>query len=126
MDYEPLDTSKQRHEVPWSSARKTTARTGHTSKTIGENVAIEHLLDKLGQLVSSIVKSKQTWKEKLSDALWSMEGYSDEDLDMVFEELIVDKSLAESFYLRKPSLRQRWLNDFIAHVKVLDDYDLTF
>ncbi|KAM0951967.1 putative peptidylprolyl isomerase [Dioscorea sansibarensis] len=125
MDYEPLDTSKQRHEVPWSSASKTTARTGHTSKTIGENVAIEHLLDKLGQLVSSIVKSKQTWKEKLSDALWSMEGYSDEDLDMVFEELIVDKSLAESFYLRKPSLRQRWLNDFIAHVKVLDDYDLT-
>ncbi|KAJ0964748.1 hypothetical protein J5N97_025886 [Dioscorea zingiberensis] len=76
---------------------------------------VEHFGEKFDRLSASIEGAKpKPWKDRLSDALWSMEGYSDEDLDMVFELLKAKKKLAESLYLRKPSLRKKWLDNFIA------------
>lgn len=55
--------------MPRLSTRKTIARIGQTSKTIGEKYCYTTPFDKLGQFVSSIDKSKRTWKEKLLDEL---------------------------------------------------------
>ncbi|XP_039146821.1 uncharacterized protein LOC120284067 [Dioscorea cayenensis subsp. rotundata] len=72
----------------------------------------------IGELAASIkTTKKKTWKEKLSDALWGMENYDDNEMEMVFEKLIKDKKQAENFYLRKLSLRKRWLDNFIASMR---------
>ncbi|XP_039141289.1 uncharacterized protein LOC120278613 [Dioscorea cayenensis subsp. rotundata] len=84
------------------------------------DVPMEHepLETNLGELAASIKENKKkTWKEKLLDALWSMEAYSDADMDVVFEKFHVNKDLAEAFYLRKPSLRKLWLDNFIASMR---------
>ncbi|KAH7663248.1 hypothetical protein IHE45_14G040800 [Dioscorea alata] len=118
MENEPLETNVQRQEGARSSAYRSTARTSCMSRSINENIASDNLANKLGELAASIKDNKKkTWKEKLSDALWSMEGYSDADMDMVFEKLRVNKDLAEAFYLRKPSLRKLWLDNFIMSMR---------
>ncbi|KAH7672047.1 Myb/SANT-like domain-containing protein [Dioscorea alata] len=102
VDCEPMDTSNQRHEALRSHASKSTARANRRPRNNGDNVASENIGDKLGELAASIKESrKKTWKEKLSDALWEMEGYDDNEMEMVFERLINDKKQAENFYLRK-------------------------
>ncbi|KAH7655492.1 hypothetical protein IHE45_18G014300 [Dioscorea alata] len=116
-DCESFEVNSRRHETLRSSASKTAARTGRT-RTVGENTAMEIVGDKLGELAASIDRArKKTWKEKLSDALWDMEGYDDGDMEMVFDRLMTNKKQAELFYLRKPSLRKKWLDSFIESIK---------
>ncbi|KAH7681731.1 Ribonuclease H-like protein [Dioscorea alata] len=118
VDCEPMDTGEQRHEALRSCASKSTARASRRPRNNGDNGASENIGDKLSELASSIKESKKkTWKEKLSDALWEMEGYDDNDMEMVFEKLINDKRQAENFYLRKLSLRKKWLDNFITSMR---------
>ncbi|XP_039145095.1 uncharacterized protein LOC120282353 isoform X2 [Dioscorea cayenensis subsp. rotundata] len=113
-DCESFEVNSRRHETPRSSGTKT----GRTTRTVGENTAMDNVGDKLGELAASIDRArKKTWKEKLSDALWDMEGYDDGDMEMVFDRLMTNKKQAELFYLRKPSLRKRWLDNFIESIK---------
>ncbi|KAH7668768.1 hypothetical protein IHE45_11G033300 [Dioscorea alata] len=115
---EPLETNVHRQEGARSSAYRSTARTNCMARSINENIASDNLANKLGELAASIKENKKkTWKDKLSYALWSMKGYSDADMDIVFEKLRVNKDHAEAFYLRKPSLHKLWLDNFIASMR---------
>ncbi|KAH7681900.1 Myb/SANT-like domain-containing protein [Dioscorea alata] len=102
LDGEPMDTGNQRHEALRSSMNKTTARATRRTRTNGDNGSGENIGEKI---------------EKLTDVLWDMEGYSDDDMEMVYNKLIDNKKEAENFYLRKPSLRKRWIDNFIASMR---------
>ncbi|KAJ0964711.1 hypothetical protein J5N97_025849 [Dioscorea zingiberensis] len=100
---EQLEPNDQQRELPRHTSSTTTARGGRASRLSNDNFLVEHFGEKFDRLSASIEGAKpKPWKYRLSDALWSMEGYSDEDLDMVFELLKAKKKLAESLYLRKP------------------------
>ncbi|KAJ0966322.1 hypothetical protein J5N97_027460 [Dioscorea zingiberensis] len=112
---EPLEPNDQQQELPRNTSSTTTARGGRASRMSNDNFLVEHFGEKFDRLSASIEGAKaKPWKDRLSDALWSMESYSDEDLDMVFELLKTKKKLAENLYLRKPYLRKKWLDNFIA------------
>ena len=112
--YESLEISDQR-EAPRSFANRSTARIGCTLRPNNENVALDAVRDKLGELVVSIKETKKKiWKEKLVATVWSMKGYSDVVMDWVFQRLCINKDLAEAFYLKKPSLCKMWLDNFFA------------
>ncbi|KAJ0970477.1 hypothetical protein J5N97_023354 [Dioscorea zingiberensis] len=120
----PPEPNDQQREFPRHTSSASTARTGRASRLSNENFIMDHFGEKFDRLSASIEASNsieasrpKPWKLMLSDALWSMEGYSDADLDMVFEILRDDRKLAEGFYLRKPSLRKIWLDNFIANQK---------
>lgn len=49
IDCEFLEASSQRLEVPMLFTSKIAAKTGHTSRPDGKNVAMENLGDKLGE-----------------------------------------------------------------------------
>ncbi|KAH7672048.1 Myb/SANT-like domain-containing protein [Dioscorea alata] len=118
LDSEPMNTGTQRREALRSSTNMTTARTTRRTRTNVENGLGENIGEKIGELATSIDKTrKRTWKEKLTDVLWDMEGYSDDDMEMVYNKLIDNKKEAENFYLRKPSLRKRWMDNFIASMR---------
>ncbi|XP_039145340.1 uncharacterized protein LOC120282566 [Dioscorea cayenensis subsp. rotundata] len=105
LDGEPMETENERHEALRASTNKTTARATRRTRTNGENGLGENIGEKIGELAASIDRNrKRTWKEKLADVLWNMEGYSDDDMEMVYNKLIDNKKEAENFYLRKPSL----------------------
>ena len=46
--------------------------------------------------------------------------YSDENMEMVFEILHANRNLAKAFYLRKPFLCKRCLDNFIAFMRGSD------
>ncbi|KAH7650979.1 Fumarate reductase/succinate dehydrogenase flavoprotein-like C-terminal protein [Dioscorea alata] len=118
MDCEAFEANSQIHEVLRSTTNKTTARSSRIRRTMGENVGMENVGDKLGQLVASIGQArKKTWKKKLSDALWDIKGYDNKDMGMVFGKLMKNKAQAELFYLRKSSLRKIWLDEYIESLK---------
>ncbi|KAJ0975167.1 hypothetical protein J5N97_017132 [Dioscorea zingiberensis] len=114
----PPEPNDQQREFPRHTSSASTARTGRASRLSNKNFIMDHFGEKFDGLSASIEASKpKPWKLMLSDALWSMEGYSDADLDMVFDILREDKKLAKGFYLRKLSLRKIWLDNFIANKK---------
>ncbi|XP_039146793.1 uncharacterized protein LOC120284034 [Dioscorea cayenensis subsp. rotundata] len=83
MDCKAFVANNRRHEVLRSNASKTTTKSSRTTRTMCENVGMEIVGDKLGQLATSINRArKKASKEKLSDALWDMEGYDDKDMGM--------------------------------------------
>lgn len=51
---------------------------------------------------------------KIVKGLRSMNGYSDEEMEMVFVRLHANRNLVEAFYLKKPSLGKRCIDYFIA------------
>lgn len=85
MGYEAFEENIQRHKLQRSSTSKTAANTSRIIRITSENVTMENVGDKLGGLVMSIdPERKKTWMEKLSIALWSMEGYNDTDMEIFF------------------------------------------
>ncbi|KAH7650997.1 ArsR-like helix-turn-helix domain-containing protein [Dioscorea alata] len=118
LEGEPMDTENQRHEALRFSTNKTTARATRRTRTNGENGSGENIGEKIGELAASIDRSrKRTWKEKLTYVLWDMEGYSDDNMEMVYNKLINNKKEAENFYLRKLSLMKIWIDNFIASMR---------
>ncbi|KAJ0972646.1 hypothetical protein J5N97_020605 [Dioscorea zingiberensis] len=114
-ELELLEPNDQQRELPRHTSSTITTRGGHASRLRNEKFIMEHFGEKFDHLSAFTKGAKpKAWKDRLSDALWSMEGYNDNDLDMVFELLNAKKKLAESFYLRKPSLGKKWLDNFIA------------
>ncbi|KAJ0978288.1 hypothetical protein J5N97_013762 [Dioscorea zingiberensis] len=57
---------------------------------------------------------KKNWKEKLTEALDTLQGYSIEDMNTLYVTLRADRRLAEDFYMRTQSLREYFVDEFLA------------
>ncbi|KAJ0963392.1 hypothetical protein J5N97_028514 [Dioscorea zingiberensis] len=115
MDSEPSENNYQQQEQPMSFSSNPNSRTAWASRATTENDVIINILEKVYDMVSSMWETKKkTWKDKLIEALWSMEGYSNKDMAKLYVTLRADRNLAEDFYLRNARLRKRFVDRFIA------------
>ncbi|KAM0933239.1 hypothetical protein DsansV1_C36g0231781 [Dioscorea sansibarensis] len=115
LDCEPMDTSNQRHEAPSHLQVRPLLRLA----------AHQGLMVKMLQQKPLGIRWVSWWRQLKSPkrepgkknslmlyGTWRV--MTMKTWKWFFERLIVNKNLAESFYLRKPSLLKRWLDNFIA------------
>ncbi|KAJ0985531.1 hypothetical protein J5N97_003887 [Dioscorea zingiberensis] len=124
METEPSENNNNNNNNEGETARTSTTNNAQkrrrASRVNSEGTSVDPMCNKFDRLATSIDNSSKDWKEKMSDALWSMEGYDDDELEIVYLALRGNRDLAEDFYMRKPSLRKKFVDQFIADRSIYD------
>ncbi|KAJ0959912.1 hypothetical protein J5N97_000322 [Dioscorea zingiberensis] len=114
MESDPIDNNEQQ-EQPRSSTSNRNSRPPRASRTSNEDVIMTDIAQGIGQMAGSLKGlRKKNWKEKLTDALDTLQGYSIQDMNLLYVTLRNDRRLAEDFYLRTQSLREYFVDEFLA------------
>ncbi|KAJ0960414.1 hypothetical protein J5N97_001776 [Dioscorea zingiberensis] len=114
MESDPLDENEQQ-EQPRSSTSNRNIRPPRASRTNNEDTIMNDISQSIGQMLASLkALKKKNWKEKLTEALDTLQGYSIEDMNTLYVTLRADRRLAEDFYMRTQSLREFFVNEFLA------------
>ncbi|KAJ0989639.1 hypothetical protein J5N97_007995 [Dioscorea zingiberensis] len=114
MESDPLDENEQQ-EQPRSSTSNDNIRPPRASRTNNEDTIMNDISQSIGQMPASLkALKKKNWKEKLTEALDTLQGYSIEDMNTLYVTLRADRRLVEDFYMRKQSLREFYVNEFLA------------
>ncbi|KAJ0970549.1 hypothetical protein J5N97_018508 [Dioscorea zingiberensis] len=114
MESNPLDENEQQ-EQPMSSTSNRNSRPPRASRTSNEDVIMTDIAQGIGQ-IAGLLRGlrKKNWKEKLVDALDTLQDYSIQDMNLLYVTLRNDRRLAEDFYLRTQSLREFFVDEFLA------------
>ncbi|KAJ0978021.1 hypothetical protein J5N97_013495 [Dioscorea zingiberensis] len=114
MESDPLNDNEQQ-EQPRSSTSNRNSRPPWALRTSNEDVIITDIAQGIGQITGSLKElKKKNWKEKLTDALDTLQGYSIQDMSLLYVTLRDDRRLAEDFYMRTQSLCEFFVNEFLA------------
>ncbi|KAJ0981518.1 hypothetical protein J5N97_009773 [Dioscorea zingiberensis] len=114
MESDPLDENEQQ-EQPRSSTSNRNNRPPRASRTNNEDTIMNDISQSIGQMAGSLkALKKKNWKEKLTEALDTLQGYSIEDMNTLYVTLRADRRLAEDFYMRTQSLREFFVDEFLA------------
>ncbi|KAJ0985247.1 hypothetical protein J5N97_003603 [Dioscorea zingiberensis] len=114
MESDPINDNEQQ-EQPRSSTSNRNSRPPRASRTNNEDVIMTGIAQGIGQIGGSLKGlRKKNWKEKLTDALDTLQGYSIQDMNLLYVTLRNDRRLAEDFYLRTQSLHEYFVDEFLA------------
>ncbi|KAJ0960162.1 hypothetical protein J5N97_002053 [Dioscorea zingiberensis] len=103
------------HEQPINSSSNRNNRPPRASRSSNEDAAMSDIAHSIGEIAASMKRmKKKSWKDKLTDALDTLQGYSVQDMNLLYMTLRNDRPLAEGFYMRSQSLRIFFVDDFLA------------
>ncbi|KAJ0979754.1 hypothetical protein J5N97_015228 [Dioscorea zingiberensis] len=97
------ETQEQKQPHPTNNIP--TSGPSHQEETSKDHVMAE-LAKAVNAVACAIQKSHAHWIENLANVVWEMEGYDDDDLEMVYDELCRDKGKARGFTYKLPSMRK--------------------
>ncbi|KAJ0972500.1 hypothetical protein J5N97_020459 [Dioscorea zingiberensis] len=114
MESDPL-TDNEQQEQPRTSTSNRNSRPPRASRSSNDDVIMTDIAQGIGQIAGSLKGlKKKNWKEKLTDALDTLQGYSIQDMNLLYVTLRDDRRLAEDFYMRTQSLREFFVDEFLA------------
>ncbi|KAJ0969927.1 hypothetical protein J5N97_022804 [Dioscorea zingiberensis] len=96
MESDPVDDNEQQ-EQSRSSTSNRNSRPPCASRTSNKDVIMTDIAQGIGQIACSL---KGLRKMKLTDALDTLQGYSIQEMNMLYVTLRDDRHLTEYFYLR--------------------------
>ncbi|KAJ0984130.1 hypothetical protein J5N97_002486 [Dioscorea zingiberensis] len=114
MESDPLDDNEQQ-EQPRSSTNIRNNRPPRASRTsIGEFIMTD-IAKGIAQIAGSLKGLKEkNWKEKLTDALDTLQGYNIQDMNLLYVTQSNDRRLTKDFYMRMQSLSEFFVYEFFC------------
>ncbi|KAJ0963121.1 hypothetical protein J5N97_028243 [Dioscorea zingiberensis] len=115
MDTSPTESASQHQETPHVSSTAPNNSRGSRSSKANFDSTMEEIAKGVSELSCTLREAKKHWIESLSAILFAMDDEFDEDdLDRAFEVLCHDEQSARGFVHRRPAMRRRWMENFLA------------
>ncbi|KAJ0967955.1 hypothetical protein J5N97_024872 [Dioscorea zingiberensis] len=113
MESDPL-TDNEQQEQPRTSTSNRNSRPPRASRSSNDDVIMTDIAQGIGQ-IAGLLKGlkKKNWKEKLTDALDTLQGFSIRGHESIVCNS-ADDSATEDFYMRTQSLREFFVDEFLA------------
>ncbi|KAJ0977724.1 hypothetical protein J5N97_013198 [Dioscorea zingiberensis] len=117
-DYDDMDDTLSENEMqPQYPLHDTnnipSPRRSPTPETSSDPIMAE-LSNGIAKITSAIKDARKSWKDNLFEVVLAMEGYDEYDLDMACDVLSRDEIKGRAFTHKKPSMRKRWMDKFLA------------
>ncbi|KAJ0977725.1 hypothetical protein J5N97_013199 [Dioscorea zingiberensis] len=120
-DYDDMDDTLSENEIqpqhpPHDTSNISSPRRSPTPETSRDSIMAKLIIG-FAKMTSSIKEARKSWKEKLFEVIWAMEDYDNDDRVMALNVLGRDEIKGCAFTHKKPSMRKKWMDKFLASEK---------